>query len=129
VEAVCYSNKEAAARLLEANCDFNLREVKAGESALHVSVRKNYTIITDQLLTAGAALRPVYNYQVSVAPKIVFLLWNTNFSRFTARKNIANVIASTHYYNFAILLSLCWQMWKLRTGDVLLSVCLFVCRL
>ena len=64
MEAVCYSNKEAAARLLEANCDFNLREVKAGESALHVSVRKNYTTITDQLLTAGAALRPVYNYQV-----------------------------------------------------------------
>jgi len=68
MEAVCYSNKEAAARLLEANCDFNLREVKSGESALHVSVRKNYTTITDQLLTAGAALRPVYNYQVSITP-------------------------------------------------------------
>jgi len=67
MEAVCYSNKEAAARLLDANCDFNLREVKAGESALHVSVRKNYTTITDQLLAAGAALRPVYNYQVHVA--------------------------------------------------------------
>ena len=67
MEAVCYSNKEAAARLLEANCDFNLREVKAGESALHVSVRKNYTTITDQLLAAGAALRPVYNYQVDVS--------------------------------------------------------------
>ena len=66
MEAVCYSNKEAASRLLEANCDFNLREVKAGESALHVSVRKNYTTITDQLLTAGAAFRPVYNYQVCI---------------------------------------------------------------
>jgi len=64
MEAVCYSNKEAAARLLEAACDFNLREVKAGESALHVAVRKNYTTITDQLLSAGAARRPVYNYQV-----------------------------------------------------------------
>lgn len=63
MEAVCYSNKDAAARLLEAGCDLNLREVKAGESALHVSVRKNYTVITDQLLAAGAGLRPVYNYQ------------------------------------------------------------------
>jgi ankyrin repeat protein len=49
---------------LEAGCDVTFREVKAGESALHIAVRKNYNVIAEQLLAAGAGLRPVYNYQV-----------------------------------------------------------------
>ena len=65
LEAVCYSNKDAVGRLLEAGCDVTFREVRSGESALHVAVRKNYSVITQQLLAFGAGLGPVYNYQVS----------------------------------------------------------------
>lgn len=65
MEAVCYGNKDAVGRLLDAKCDVTLREVKAGDSALHVAVRKNYSVIAEQLLSAGAGLQPVYNYQVS----------------------------------------------------------------
>jgi ankyrin repeat protein len=65
LEAVCYGNKDAVCRLLDAGCDVTLREVKAGDTALHVAVRKNYSVIAEQLLAAGAGLQPVYNYQVS----------------------------------------------------------------
>ena len=65
LEAVCYSNKDAVSRLLDAGCDVTFREVKAGESALHIAVRKNYSLIAEQLLASGAGLRPVYNYQVN----------------------------------------------------------------
>ena len=66
LEAVCYSNKDVVGILLQAGCDVTLREVKSGETALHVAVRKNYGAITEQLLQTGAGLRPVYNYQVSL---------------------------------------------------------------
>ena len=49
MEAVRYNNKDAAVRLLEAGCDVNLRDYKSGDTALHVAVRKNYTIIVDQV--------------------------------------------------------------------------------
>ena len=67
MEAVCYNNKDAAARLLQANCDVNLREFKTGDTALHVAVRKNYTVIVEQLLRTGK-LRHMYNYAGESAP-------------------------------------------------------------
>lgn len=66
MEAVCYSNKDAAACLLQAGCDVNLRENKGGDTALHVSVRKNYSVITEQLLSTGK-VKHVYNYQGELA--------------------------------------------------------------
>jgi len=58
--------KDAAAHLLDVRCDVNLREFKSGDTALHVSVRKNYTVITEQLLATGH-VKPVYNYQGELA--------------------------------------------------------------
>ena len=55
--------QDAAAQLLDAGCDVNLREFKSGDTALHVAVRKNYTVITQQLLATGN-INLVYNYQV-----------------------------------------------------------------
>lgn len=66
MEAVCYSNKDAAACLLQAGCDVNLRENRGGDTALHVSVRKNYSVITEQLLSTGK-VKHVYNYQGELA--------------------------------------------------------------
>lgn len=66
MEAVCYNNKDATARLLDAKCDVNLREYKGGDSALHISVRKNYHVIIEQLLATGQ-LKYVYNYQGELA--------------------------------------------------------------
>ncbi|KAI0215034.1 hypothetical protein LSAT2_032936 [Lamellibrachia satsuma] len=66
MEAVCYNNKDAASRLLVAECDVNLREYKGGDTALHVSVRKNYTTITERLLQTDH-VQQVYNYQGELA--------------------------------------------------------------
>ena len=66
MEAVCYNNKDASARLLEAGCDVNLRDYKCGDSALHISVRKNYHVIIEQLL-ATQEVKYVYNYQGELA--------------------------------------------------------------
>ena len=66
MEAVCYNNKDAAARLLQANCDVNLRGYKSGDTALHIAVRKNYSIIMEQLFCTGK-VRHVYNYQGELA--------------------------------------------------------------
>lgn len=66
MEAVSYNNKDAAALLLRARCDVNLREYKGGDTALHVAVRKNYQVLTEQLLQTGK-VRHVYNYQGELA--------------------------------------------------------------
>jgi ankyrin repeat protein len=66
MEAVCYNNKDASARLLQASCDVNLRDYKCGDSALHISVRKNYHVIVEQLL-ATQEVKYVYNYQGELA--------------------------------------------------------------
>lgn len=66
MEAVWYNNKDAASSLLMARCDVNLREYKAGYTALHVAVRKNYTIIIDKLLSTGR-VEHAYNYQGELA--------------------------------------------------------------
>ena len=49
MEAVCYNNKDASQCILTAGCNVNLREYKSGDTALHVAVRKNYTVIVDQV--------------------------------------------------------------------------------
>jgi hypothetical protein len=66
MEAVCYNNKNAATSLLVARCDVNLREYKAGFTALHIAVRKNYSIIIESLLQTGK-VKYVYNYQGELA--------------------------------------------------------------
>ncbi len=66
MEATCYNNKDAALKLLNAYCDINLREYKSGDTALHVAVRKNYSVIIEQLLTTGK-VKHVYNYHGELA--------------------------------------------------------------
>ena len=66
MEAVCYNNKDAGSRLLLSACDVNLREYKGGDTALHVSVRKNYSVITERLLQTDS-VQHVYNYQGELA--------------------------------------------------------------
>ena len=66
MEATCYNNKDAALKLLNAYCDINLREYKSGDTALHVAVRKNYTVIIEQLLSTGK-VKHVYNYHGELA--------------------------------------------------------------
>lgn len=66
MEAVSYNNKNAASSLLNVNCDVNLREYKSGSTALHVAVRKNYTVIVESLLSTGK-VQYVYSYQGELA--------------------------------------------------------------
>ncbi len=66
MEATCYNNKDAALKLLNAFCDINLREYKSGDTALHVAVRKNYSVIIEQLLCTGK-VKHVYNYHGELA--------------------------------------------------------------
>ena len=61
MEAVCYNNKDASQKILSASCDVNLREYKSGDTALHVAVRKSYTVIVDQV---NSQCRLVDNYQL-----------------------------------------------------------------
>ncbi len=66
MEATSYNNKDAALKLLNAICNVNLREYKFGDTALHVAVRKNYSVIIEQLLSTGK-VKHVYNYQGELA--------------------------------------------------------------
>lgn len=66
MEAVSYNNKDATWVLLQAECEINHREYKGGETALHIAVKKNYHVITEQLLMTGH-VEYVYNYQGELA--------------------------------------------------------------
>ena len=66
MEAVSYNNKDATAVLLSARCNVNQREYKGGETSLHISVKKNYHVITEQLLKTEE-VNYVYNYQGELA--------------------------------------------------------------
>jgi ankyrin repeat protein len=62
MEAVCYNQREAVSRLIARNCDLYRREIKTGDTALHIAVKKNYSVIADMLLSAAGWDRYVYNY-------------------------------------------------------------------
>ena len=66
MEAVSYNNKDATALLLATHCDVNQREYKGGETSLHISVKKNYHVITEQLLRTEE-VNYVYNYHGELA--------------------------------------------------------------
>uniref|UniRef100_A0A0B7AMS2 SOCS box domain-containing protein n=1 Tax=Arion vulgaris TaxID=1028688 RepID=A0A0B7AMS2_9EUPU len=50
IEAVYYNKKNVVEHLLAADCNISIRVLKAGETALHIAVRKKYVQVTRKLL-------------------------------------------------------------------------------
>ena len=69
MESVSYNNRDAVEKILKMtgpSCDLNTRDFRAGDTPLHIAVRKNYTVIADMLLASGR-VSYAYNYQGELA--------------------------------------------------------------